>query len=303
MIQPVAAFSTSRDVVVTAVLFKHRHMKVNLRLLRSTGCLARIIILLEPNHSIDDEFFSVIHETGAEIVLSDLAVYTRRKGLHPLGWGARMNALVSMVRHEWFRPWLEEHLQEIDRIFVYDASDTFFQADPFRELADVTGLLLHDEGNSLLRLGQKECGGQCWLRSCFRDRPIAEMEHVLQGVSICCGTIAGDAVTYLAFLRFLMASRYWNSCFVDQAIVNYFLYNGTFQQAGIRTTVKSHASVLHITEGYRFVPVYGSQKSDIFDMALRANETPAVVHWCKMGRCARNFYRRCGFDQLEDYWH
>lgn len=278
-------------------------MKVNLRLLRSTGCLARIIVLLEDGHPLDTDFLLAVHETGAELVWRDPSVFIRRKVLHPVGWGARMNALVSMVRHEWFRPWLEDHIQEIDRIFIYDASDTFFQADPFREMKGVKGILLHDEGKLLHYLHRAQCGGHCWVRSCFRDRPESEMERVLMGMSVCCGTIAGDALMYLTFLRFIMSSRYWDSCFVDQAIVNYFIYNGTFRTAGILITVKSHASVLHITEGYGFVSVYPPHDTDVFDMAFHTNETPAVVHWCKMGRCARNFYRRCGFGQIEDYWH
>jgi hypothetical protein len=82
--------------------------------------------------------------------------------------------VVSMMRHEWFRPWLEAHLTEVDRVFVSDASDTFFQADPFREFANTTGLLVHDELVSVAVL-ERLRHGHSWERRCFADRPTKEM--------------------------------------------------------------------------------------------------------------------------------
>jgi hypothetical protein len=40
---------------------------------------------------------------------------------------SHMNTLIIMMRHEWFRPRLEDHVTEVDRVFVYDPSDTFFR--------------------------------------------------------------------------------------------------------------------------------------------------------------------------------
>jgi hypothetical protein len=119
MVQPRSAHSTRRDVAVATVLFRHVHLKVNLRLLRSTGCLARILILAEEGHPIDREFRTVIGITGAELIYNSPEVFEKRLRLHQ--W-SRMNFLISMVRHEWFRSWLENHLAELDRVFVYEQS-------------------------------------------------------------------------------------------------------------------------------------------------------------------------------------
>jgi hypothetical protein len=68
MVQAPTVFSTSRDIVVASVIFRHPHLKVNLRHLRSTGCQARILILLENGHPLDADFPAVINETVAELI-------------------------------------------------------------------------------------------------------------------------------------------------------------------------------------------------------------------------------------------
>jgi hypothetical protein len=266
-------------------------------MLRSTGCAARILILLEEGHVIDAEFGKVIKETGAEVVFNNLQVFLHRKALHPR---PGMNLVVSMLRHEWFRPWLESHIAELDRIFVYDASDTFFQADPFREFANSRGLLLHDEGIMLKTWENRMFHGKSWVRECFNDRPPDELDRVLTNMGLCCGSIAAKATTYLKMLHLMMHSHYWSKCFVDQAIFDYFVYNGTFQSAGIPVTLKSSESVLHITF-YKWVPVYSAINRTIFDLSADGKTLPAVVHGCKRGLCAENYYRRCGFSSVEKY--
>jgi hypothetical protein len=78
MVQHPETFSTHPDVAVTSMIFTHDHLKANLRLLRSTGCVARILVPLERGHRIDASFMSVINDTGAELPFGDIDVFARR---------------------------------------------------------------------------------------------------------------------------------------------------------------------------------------------------------------------------------
>jgi hypothetical protein len=236
--------------------------------------------------------------TAVELIYNDPEVFEHRLRLHK--W-SQMNCLVSMVRHEWFRPWLEAHVADIDRVFVYDASDTFFQADPFRELANIEGLLVHDEKLSMSEWDRGMFRGHSWVRVCFDDRPEDEVNRVIDtGTSLCCGCIGADARMYLRFLRIIMDNHYWQKCFVDQAIVDYFVYNSTFLTARLPVTVKSKESILHLTF-YGWIPVYNGSNTRIFDLSADGTTFPAVVHGCKAGPCAKTYYERCRFNSVEPY--
>jgi hypothetical protein len=236
--------------------------------------------------------------TGAELIYNDLEVFEKRLRLHRR---SAMNCLVSMVRHEWFRPWLEDYVDDVDRVFVYDASDTFFQADPFRELVNIDGLLVHDEKMWLKEWERRVLPQNPWISRCFDDRPREEINRVLKaGKGLCCGCIAAEARIYLRFLQVMMDNDHWEKCFVDQAIVDYFLYNGTFRAANLPVTVKSKESILHLTF-YSWVPIYNGINQTIFDLSADGTTFPAVVHGCKAGNCARAYYKRCGFNSVERY--
>jgi hypothetical protein len=295
MVQHPKTFSTHRDVVVTSVIFTHYHLKVNLRLLRSTGCVARILVLLERGHRIDASLMSAINDTGAELLFSDINVFARRADQHP---HTCMNALNSMVRYEWLYPWLSEHVSEIDRVILYDGLDTFFQADPFRPLVAVHGMLLSDEELLLEQIDHRIFGGRSWIKRCFHDRPSREIAQVERGIGLCCGVIGGPATVFLKFMNFIMTGPYWGSCFVDQAIINYFFHNGTFRDSAIPITIRSHETILHTTF-YGWVKIPAPDSPDMFDMAFNQREAPAIVHGCKIGVCMENFYRRCGYPKVE----
>jgi hypothetical protein len=256
------------------------------------------LIFLERGHHIDLEFHSVILRTGAEVIYNDAAVFWHRAELHP---ESGMNCRVSMLRHEWFRPWLEAHLDEVDRVFVYDASDTFFQADPFREMRNITGLLVHYEDITLSEWDKRMFNGNSWVKRCFNDRPKKEVNRVINaGKGLCCGCIGAEARTYLRFLQIMMDNHYWTKCFVDQAIVDYFWYNQTFLAAGLPVIVKSSESILHLTFS-KWVPAYNGMNMSVFDLSADGRTLPAVVHGCKYGRCAYEYYKRCGFMSVEQY--
>jgi hypothetical protein len=74
----------------------------------------------------------------------------------------------------------------------------------------------------------------------------------------------------------------------DQAIVTYFVYDGTFRSGEIHVIVGSHNHGLHMTF-YKWIPVYDRSARDVFDIAMDLGESPAVVHGCKMGICVENF--------------
>jgi hypothetical protein len=165
----------------------------------------------------------------------------------------------------------------------------------------VAGLLVHDEKIEMKKWELVLNRRSPWIARCFSDRPREEMIRVLNGgKSLCCGCIGGEAKMYLQFLRIMMDNRYWEKCFVDQAMIDFFLYNQTFLAGGVPVTVKSTNSILHLTY-YRWVPIYNGRNASIFDLSADGKTFPAVVHGCKAGACAMAYYTRCGFNSIEPY--
>jgi hypothetical protein len=269
---PLPVFSTSRDLLVTSVFRRHTHLAVNLLSIRSTGCAARVLILAEHGHSFEPKFLILCRTLEVEIEYFE----------------ARGRYHTDFFRMRWLLSWLTDHVKEVNRIFYFDAFDVFFQRDPFDRLVDPGRMTFISEG-VLIRKHQWNWD---WIRNCIGEKEVLAVQN---NEIICSGTVAGDGDVFLRYLRLLASNEtLWTSCVVDQPQINFLVWTGKLDEAGIPWKVLGCAG--NVNSMY-YCPKHRIYFEDgMFDISENeVNMTSPAVHHYKAWRgVVNNFYRRCG---------
>jgi hypothetical protein len=188
---------------------------ITLRSLRSCDSLCRIIIFSDPDTEIPFSYYSAFQDVGVEWAMLD-------------PFSGRHDRIPHMIRFECERQWLQIHACDLDRVFHCDLFDSFFQVSPFSWIP-CEALVFVKEPVKFY-----ECRwNNAWLHSCYGK----EAEQILQKPVVNSGSIGGGANEYLAFLSVLTTSPDWTQCqfpSADQPILNWLLWNGKFQEHGIK---------------------------------------------------------------------
>jgi hypothetical protein len=269
------SYSTRRDAVVTVAIEKEIRMDVNLMSIRSAGCRARIIVMVDKGHRFRGRVRRVIQWTGTEIFR--------------FAWNRSYYRHTDLGRSIWLYEWLQSHRREVDRIFWFDAFDVFFQSDPFKSLVSPGKMTFISEGIPLARSPRN----MKLKRNCYgREGALA----VRDGLVLCFGTIGGDIESYLKFLRFMVGNRtQWFGCNLDQPQLNYYLHTGAIERAGIKYEIQGcGGTVLSMSFCPRGRNYFDHGGRKFFDMTNNGTATSAVVHHYKVNRgVVKNYKRRC----------
>jgi hypothetical protein len=211
---PARCFSTRRDVIFTMAVLEDRWFDITLLSIRTCGCGARIVLYTILEQVFTPHYGRVIAMTNAEVVHRDVP---------------RGASTVDMIRHPWLQHFLLGSIGSVDRIFMVDAHDVFFHRDPFEVLNFTDSMAFFVEGCPIGRAGMNAG----WMKHCFGEAALAE---VRDNDTICAGTIYGDAKSFIRFLDVILNRMYGtqHNCAIDQPIVNWVVYHGDLQRAGVK---------------------------------------------------------------------
>jgi hypothetical protein len=272
MSSPLRVFSTSRDLLVTSVYRVHPHLAVNLLSIRSTGCAARVLVMAERGHRFEPAFLRHCRLLAVEVA------YFRASGRRH----------TDFFRAVWLLEWLTAHAAEVDRVFYFDAFDAFFQRDPFEHIVAPGRMTFIEEGIPIGR----QAGNRRQIAACLGQHAIAA---VAEKSVICSGTVAGETDAFLRYLRLLLANATrWEACTVDQPQINWIVWSGEIERAGIPFRIEGcNGTVNSMVYCKRIRLPFDGDAFDISDNPEVLNN--AVVHHYKAWRWAtKNFYNRCG---------
>jgi hypothetical protein len=194
----------------------------------------------------------------------------------------------DFFRAVWLHRWLTKHSAEVDRLFYFDAFDVFFQRDPFEHLVEPGTMTFIGEG-VLIR---EQWGNRKQIRNCLGQYAI---EAVEDNTVVCSGTVAGSVDMFIKYLELLLSNiTRWNVCSVDQPQLNWLLWSGEMERAGIRFRIEGcNGTVNSMVYCEKVKLEFEGGFFDISDNPERVNN--AVVHHYKGWDWAtKNFYERCG---------
>lgn len=195
--------STVRDLIMMATTEYNQNLLWLIRSIRTSGCIAKIIIFTTDNV----KFSKCLLSCGIEqIVVSPL---TSRALQSP-----------HKIRWEWYFQYLQHNLNSYDRIMHVDAFDTFFFGDPFSFASDFNTLYFQQEGQII-----KKCAyNRNWLYSCHKD---AKKKMISNNMILCSGSLIGGVFPFFQFLKTLVSQDNWHHCWkvgYDQGDFNYIYY-------------------------------------------------------------------------------
>jgi hypothetical protein len=265
---PAVPFSTNRDLLFTLAVLKDVWYDITLLSIRTCGCRARIVLVTNPTKTFEPHFERIIKMTGTEIWRREIVTGT---------------VSTDMYRQWWICGFLEEHVSEFDRVFMFDAFDCFFHRDPF-ELLRYETMAFAQEGWLIKDAGLN--GG--WIESCF-NRSV--LMSIANQPTLCSGTIYGPAPLFLKFVKLLTQKRWWKQCVLDQPILNVLVATGVLKSEGIPYVLLTCSSpVLTLSNCHRRITGVGKAR-EVFN---GADIIPSVVHqWKSFEDFAELYAERC----------
>jgi hypothetical protein len=267
---PPRTVSNERDLAVSCTIRFHPRVAECFLSLRSAGCVARIVLLVEPGHVIEPSFRYLLATARAEVVAMP-------------GTGYKS---VFHNRWSWVLDYLRDHVAEYDRVLWFDSFDVFFQGDPF-DVINPVNVTLFTEGVLI---------GRCpinswWLKGCFGEslvRSVAD-KPLLNG-----GVAAGPAGPFLKFLSiFIRKPEDWVNCSICQIHLNYLAHTGAFRRAGVGYVIRGCDAAAHLHWcPADWQPFYVNRK--MYVSKLHRGKPPPIVH--ANGRAKKqifNLIERC----------
>ncbi|EAY02503.1 hypothetical protein TVAG_020560 [Trichomonas vaginalis G3] len=196
--------SSSKDLVLLFATDRYNRIEILARSLRSVGCLARIVVLVPLNANITQD----LTDCGIEFVKIASVSSRLQRSPHKMRW-------------EWYYQYLQEHLNEFDRILHTDAFDTYAQYDPFSNNIKNDTLYAISEDRPI-----KECiFNTKWLNSCYNNTVLEELS---EKSILCSGTVIGGARQFMKLVETMVDRVGWDDCWTkahDQPVFTYVIYN------------------------------------------------------------------------------
>ncbi|OHT15704.1 hypothetical protein TRFO_13866 [Tritrichomonas foetus] len=209
--------STNRDIVFFYATQNGDGLMLSIASLRQTGCRCRIILFVSKMFEITDSLVHFLTVNDVEIITHCDEKKGREYAPH-------------MLRYEYELVWLENHINEVDRILHSDAFDVFFQGDPFTSSIDNSSLTFVVEPHCI-----RSCGWNiAWINQCYGAGGVDRLRHHF---IICSGSISGPAIQYLNLLKLMTSQPAWKSCWgtsLDQPILNYLVWTGEVEKSQIQ---------------------------------------------------------------------
>lgn len=194
--------STVRDLIMTATTKYSYNLQKMVRSIRTSGCVAKIVIFTTDNVKLPKSLTSC----GVEQIITNSS---KRASTSP-----------HKIRWEWYYQYLQNNFNRYDRVMHVDAFDTFFFGDPFAFASDFNTLYFQQEGKTIRRCNFNTN----WLLSCHKD---AKNKRIINNMILCSGSLIGGMNPFFQFTKLLITDDQWKNCWnagFDQGDFNYIFY-------------------------------------------------------------------------------
>ena len=213
---------SERDVIFLYGTGYKYGLELTIRSIRSAGCKCRIVFIYPSSFHPEGEFKDILKSLKVECIETPEEDPLQRIDVP------------HMIRYEYEKIWLDNHINEVDRVLHTDSYDVFFQGCPFAQSIDNNPIPF----DSLIFVVEPHCFRSCgwnlaWMESCYGHEITISHRH---NFIICSGSIAGGAKPYQKLLNLLIEQPQWESCWnisLDQPILNHLMWTGKIKEAGI----------------------------------------------------------------------
>lgn len=268
--------STKRDVVLFSADIYHVGLELAVKSLRSAGSQCRIVLL-------SAKTLSLSFQTKKLFKTLDVEVFDNCSNVN-----SSRDYVPHMLRFEFEKQWIEEHRNEIDRVFHSDAFDVYFQKDPFGPDISNDKITFVLEPHAF-----RSCGWNlAWMTDCYGS---IVMQQLNTRFIICSGSIIGGADPYLKLINLMMSQKEWSKCWkpsYDQPIVNFLVWSGAVDKAGIQYELTG-CNGNYLTMQWCLTGTVPFNKNGRITSMI--GSVPAFVHQYNRNKTlTRKLHRQCG---------
>ena len=265
--------SNEKDLILTVSFNKLQNLYCFARTARTTGYKGRIVVFTNDNaiKNKPEYYFKNIENCGVQVINVGNYVPLNPKGLY-------------FYRYMLYSTFINDNIENLNRVLICDLYDTFFQKDPFTVNFTQDKVIFSGEGysvNSFNRYASKQCAKVLRKIDPYLKIPRRRLKQaIFNGACVNGGLIAGGALHIAKFVRYMtrIGSPVTNEAYADdQGCLNIFVKGGVFDNMFDyyidNTTVGFLASWA----------TFARQRPDPFmnqtmGSFIRYGEIPAVVH-------------------------
>ena len=223
--------SSLRDVVIGCAIGKVRNLIVFLKTLRTTGCRANCVFLLDDHayKNVSKKTIKIVTHYGGQVINCGEVLYNKPYDGH--------NYCYVFIQN-----FLEINKGEFDRVLICDLFDSVFQGDPFTKRFVTDALNIVDEGQMFDSIDGRT--NIQWLEAFnFTVSPYSKKKY------LCSGAMAGPPdIVSKAINVYLMQHKFGEGRH-DQAAFNFLYFSGAFKKNKIKVVSRrKNEPIRHMSE-------------------------------------------------------
>lgn len=247
--------STPDDVIVTYSIGKIKNIGPFIRSLRSTGCKASVILLLDSDayNSLDAYKKSFIEGCGVTIINCGKCIYRQKLDFNSYGY-------------IWCVEFVEQNKHLIDRVIYADLFDIYFQGDPFYEGLKRDEIQIADEELEL----KFNPAQQDWMKNCSRSVNEKDKDWKYP----CSGYFAGGADIFLRFMKLYLSEYKFGSNCMDQGLIASMIADGDFSRHEIPINMKFPYYIRNLY----FTHTWNGETLGTMRIAYDRNQYALIIH-------------------------
>ena len=264
--------STTRDLIIIQAGGIVNESLLSIRTLRTTGCKAKIFLILFPSDNLSRYEKNLFEKCGISIF------YIEKSNEYRIS--NRVNNIMATMRFIINEEFGYEGYKYIDRIFYFDTKDTVFQEDPFNYITEPNTLYVSPEFHKIKR----NSAMRYWINM------IPNFKHyVLSQYEVICNGIFGSDIPTISKLGQLIKALHINKDFiaVDQAQYDYLIYLKILERSGINISINKKYASIAVTKNDYIPSILGKFRH-------KNGDIPAVIHqYNRLDILTNNFYSSC----------
>ena len=252
------SYSTSEDLIIIQGGGNPRKSFLSIKSLRTTGCKARIFLVIFENDKISEKDQEMLNQCGIKIFR-----YPDVKGFIISNF-LRENNIMATMRFLLNEEFGYEAQKYIKRMFYYDTVDTVFQADPFNDIELNNTLYVSPENYSV--------SSSKIIRRWVNGLPNFKYTVIGNDEVICNGVYGSDVKTMIKLGQLMKAFHlYKDFISVDQAQFDYLIYINLLKRSGVNVSINKNWVSIAANTRYYDPTILGSIKH-------KNGFMPTVIH-------------------------
>lgn len=262
------ANSSPRDLIISLVSGGYVNFMTYIRTLRSTGCKATVIVL------IDDKCYAKLSKNERQVLDGcgvNLIIYgdiTPRFKIYI--YETRLILMYGVIL---------KYRKQFDRVIIADVFDTIFQSDPFIPGFNNKTMCFTTEG---YYNNNDPTNNTLWIKVAdpdyFKDIHFYDDKIVING-----GLFFGSTDGMLLFFKIFLSLKVFDDFTVktvDQGYMNYLYHRGIFKENGLNLTLTFPNDYIISARGHKFD---SNPTAEGLQTILFLPNPPAIIHQYNRG--------------------